>query len=104
MSQRVSVWWHRQKRAWCTEIDRKRYTLAKGRANKQLAQDRFDALLAERQLLAEVDGVISVAGLCERFVADAAERLSPATAESYQYRGGVLYSGRCRMRRRAASV
>jgi integrase len=82
---RVTVWWHKQKRAWCTEIDRKRFTLAKGRANKQQALDALEALLRERELLAAVNGAISVAGLCERFLNDAEQHLSPATYESYQY-------------------
>jgi len=85
MRTKISVWWNKQKRAWCAEIGRKRFLLAKGRRNKPLAEDRLEKLLEERRLLAEVDGVISVAGLCERFLRDAAEHLSPATTESYEY-------------------
>jgi len=80
-----SVWWNRQKKAWCVEIDGKRFTLAKGRASKLQACEALAEILRERELLAKVNGAISVAGLCERFLADAKERLSPATFESYQY-------------------
>ena len=82
---RVSVWWNKRTKAWVTEIDRKRITLAKGRANKKIAKDKLDELLCERALLAQVNGSISVAGLCERFLEDAQEHLSPATYESYKY-------------------
>jgi site-specific recombinase XerD len=81
----VSVWWNKQTKAWVTEIDRKRFTLAKGRGNRRQALDALAELLRERELLAKVNGAISVAGLCERFLADAKEHLSPATYESYQY-------------------
>jgi hypothetical protein len=30
-ARRVSVWWNKQIKAWVTEINRKRYTFAKGR-------------------------------------------------------------------------
>lgn len=82
---RVTVWWNKQTKAWVTEIDRKRYTLTKGRANKQRAHEALAELLRERELLAKVNGAISVAGLCEHFLVDAQEYLSPATYESYQY-------------------
>lgn len=84
-AQSVSVWWNKQKKAWCTEIGRKRVTLAKGRGNKQLAQDRLAELLRERELLSKTNGAISVAGLCERFLSHAEEHLSCATYESYRY-------------------
>jgi hypothetical protein len=42
-------------------------------------------LLRERELLAKVNGAITVAGLCERFLVDAEEHLEPATYTSYQY-------------------
>lgn len=84
-TQRVTVWWHKQKKVWCTEIDRKRFTLAKGRANKQQAEVALAALLEERELLASVNGAISVAGLCERFLIDVDEHLARGTFTSYQY-------------------
>lgn len=79
------VWWHRQKKAWCTEIGGKRYTLAKGRSQKQQALDALGALLHERELLDAVDGAISVAGLSELFLEDAHQNLKLSTYESYKY-------------------
>jgi integrase/recombinase XerC len=79
------VWWHRQKKAWCTEINGKRYTLAKGRSHKGQALQALDAILRERELLAKVNGAISLAGLCERFLEDAHQHLKPATYQSYKY-------------------
>lgn len=84
-AQSVGVWWHKQKQSWCTEIDRKRFTLAKGRANKKQAQDALFELLRERELLSKTNGTISVAGLCEKFLSHAEENLAAATYESYQY-------------------
>ncbi len=85
MSRQPKVWWHAQKQAWCTEVGGQRRTLAKGRASKRQAQDKLAALLKEQELLGTVKGPISVAGLCEAFLSDAAENLEPSTYASYQY-------------------
>ena len=85
MPRRADVWWLSSKQAWVTEIDRKRYVLAKGRANKQQARVALAAKLRERELLAKVNGAISVAGLAERFLEDAKERHAPSTFQSYRY-------------------
>jgi site-specific recombinase XerD len=85
MARPNSVWWNKQKQTWCVEIEGKRFTLAKGRAKKSEAVKALTAILRERALLAKVDGAISVAGLCERFLVDTEERLSSGTLESYTY-------------------
>jgi hypothetical protein len=85
MSRSATVWWNKQKSAWCTEVGGTRKVLAKGRSNKQTAVAKLKALLNEQQLLAEVNGAISVARLCEEFLADAKQHLEPSTYESYQY-------------------
>ncbi len=85
MSRSATVWWNKQKRAWCTDIGGRRQTLAKGRSNKRAAVMKLKALMEEQQLLAEVNGAMSVARLCEEFLADAEEHLEPSTYESYQY-------------------
>lgn len=81
----LTPWWHKQRKVWFIDLDGKRYTLAKGRANERLAVKALAEMIRERELLTKVDGAISVAGLCERFLIDTQERLSPATFESYQY-------------------
>ena len=72
-------------RAWCTDVGGRRQLLAKGRPNKRAAITKLKAILEEQQLLAEVNGAMSVARLCEEFLADANENLEPSTYESYQY-------------------
>lgn len=79
------VWWWSAKGYWATQIDGKRVTLAKGRRNKKAADTKLKSLLAERELLSTVDGPISVAGLCELFLADAHANLAPKTYDSYRY-------------------
>lgn len=85
MSRSATVWWNKQKRAWCTDIGGRRQMLAKGRSNRPAAVTKLKALLEEQRLLAEVNGVISVARLCEEFLADAEQHLERSTYESYQY-------------------
>jgi hypothetical protein len=85
MSRSATVWWNKQKCAWCTDIGGRRQMLAKGRSNKQTAITKLKALVQEQQMLAEVNGAISVARLCEEFLADAQQHLAPSTYESYQY-------------------
>src|SRR5207237_864928 len=60
-------------------------TLAHGWSSKKLAENKFAALLQEQELLATVNGSVTVARLCEEFAADAAENLEPKTYESYRY-------------------
>jgi integrase len=79
------VWWWSAKSYWATQIDGRRLCLAKGRKNKKAAEAKLSALLAERTLLAKVDGPVSVAGLCEEFLEDAQRRLAVRTYESYRY-------------------
>ncbi len=85
MSTQPRVWWWSAKQYWATQIDGKRICLAKGRKNKQVAEEKLALLLKERSLLASVDGPVSVAGLCEEFLADAHKHLAPKTYESYRY-------------------
>lgn len=85
MSRSATVWWNKQKRAWCTEIGGRRQVLAKGRSNRRAAVTKLKALVEEQQLLAEVNGAISVARLCDEFLADAQQHLAASTFESYRY-------------------
>ena len=71
MSRKARVWWNKQKKTWCTDLGGRRCTLAKGWSNKKVAQDKLKALLEEQKLLESVNGRITVACLCERFLADA---------------------------------
>jgi integrase len=85
MSRPATVWWNKQKDAWCTDIGGSRRVLAKGKANKTLAQEKLRDLLEEQRLLADVNGAITVAALCEAFVDDAEENLAERTHESCNY-------------------
>jgi integrase/recombinase XerD len=85
MPAKSRVWWWSAKQYWATQIDGRRVCLAKGRKNKKAAEDKLDAMLAERALLSTVGGEISVAGLCEEFLSDAERQLAPKTYESYRY-------------------
>ena len=80
-----SVWWWSAKGYWATQLDGKRITLAKGKRNKRAAREKLDQILAERELLASVNGAITVAALCEQFLEDANETLAPSTYQSYRY-------------------
>ncbi|MCO6043393.1 hypothetical protein NG895_05690 [Aeoliella sp. ICT_H6.2] len=62
----------------------------KGRRNKKAAEAKLKTLLAESDLLATVDGAISVAGLGEEFLTDAREHLAPKTYDSYLYSRQML--------------
>ncbi len=85
MSRNARVWWNKQKSAWCTDLGGRRKTLAKGWKNKKVAQDKLKSLLEERGLLESVNGQITVACLCERFLDAALENLERSTYESYAY-------------------
>ena len=54
----ATVWWNKQRGAWCTDIGGARHLLAKGKANKKLAKDRLKELLDEHALLAEFDALL----------------------------------------------
>ena len=60
MPRSATVWWNKQKGAWCTDIGGSRRVLDKGKANKKLAQEKLRYLLEEQRLLADVNGAISV--------------------------------------------
>ncbi|MDZ4656145.1 MAG: site-specific integrase [Bythopirellula sp.] len=85
MSRRAQVWWNDQKGTWCTELGGTRQTLAKGKGNRRQAETALRRLLDERQLLSDVNGAISVAGLCEHFLQDAEQHLARSTYVSYAY-------------------
>ena len=85
MARQPKVWWNDQKNVWCSDIGGKRHRLAKGKKNKKHAQEMLKALLEEQALLAEVNGAITIARLCEEFVADAFENLEAKTYDSYKY-------------------
>jgi len=60
MPRGATVWWNKQRGAWCTDIGGTRHVLAKGKANKTLAKDRLNELINEQELLADVNGAITV--------------------------------------------
>jgi hypothetical protein len=47
MSRCATVWWNKQKSAWCTEVGGSRKVLAKGRSNKRIAVAKLNALLQD---------------------------------------------------------
>ena len=85
MSRLARVWWNRQKGTWCTELGGMRRTLARGKGNRRLAESALRKLLEEQRLLADVNGAISVAGLCDLFLEDAKQNLERSKYESYLY-------------------
>lgn len=85
MSRPARVWWNQQKGTWCTELGGKRHTLAKGKGNRRLANEKLRTLLEEQRLLADVNGAISVAALCDLFLEDAKQNLEQSTYQSYLY-------------------
>jgi integrase len=85
MPRSATVWWNKQKGTWCTDLGGARHVLAKGKANKRLAREKLRELLDEQALLADVNGAITVAALCEAFVDDALQNLEQRTHESYSY-------------------
>jgi hypothetical protein len=78
MSRPAKVLWNAQKRAWCTEVGGARRILAKGKANKKLAREKLRELLDEQAVLADVNGAITVAALCDAFLEDALQELRTA--------------------------
>jgi integrase len=85
MPRPAKVWWNKQKQAWYTELGGVRRMLAKGKANRELAKDRLKELLDEQALLADVNGAITVAALCDAFLEDAFHNLEKATYQSYRH-------------------
>ncbi|MCA9124253.1 MAG: tyrosine-type recombinase/integrase [Planctomycetaceae bacterium] len=85
MARQPKVWWNAQKGTWCSDIGGKRQTLAKGKGSKQKAEEKLNRLLAEQALLADVNGSVTVARLCEEFLTDTQENLEARTYYSYRY-------------------
>ena len=85
MPRPATIWWNKQRGAWCTDIGGTRHVLAKGKANKKLANEKLKELRDEQDLLADVNGAITVAAMCDAFLEDALHNLERATYESYQY-------------------
>jgi hypothetical protein len=85
MSRKARVWWHGQKQAWCTELGGSRRILARGKGSRKEAEKKLLALLKEQELVASVGGAVSIARLCDEFLADAQEHLEPSTYDSYLY-------------------
>ena len=85
MARRARVWWWKPRGYWVTDLGGRRIYLAKGYKNKKVADAKFKQLQEEQALLAEVDGAITVARLCEEFLIDAEEHLATKTYESYRY-------------------
>lgn len=85
MSRNASVWWNAQKKAWCSDVGGQRKVLAHGRRSRAAAETKLRALLDQQALLREVHGAITVARLCEQFLADSEQNLERATYESYRY-------------------
>jgi hypothetical protein len=84
MPRPATVWWNKQRRAWCTDIGGTRRILAKGKANKKFATERLKELVDEQALLADLNGAITVAAMCDLFLEDALHNLERRTYESYQ--------------------
>ncbi len=80
----ATVWWNKQKRVWYTEVGGTRKVLAKGRSNNRAEVAKLNSLLNEQQLLAKVNGAISVARHCDEFLADAKQHPEPSTDGSYK--------------------
>lgn len=85
MAHQPKAWWNKRKGTWCSDIGGERHTLAKGKRNKRKAEEKLKSLLAEQALLADVNGSVTVARLCEEFLADTEENLEPKTYYSYRY-------------------
>ncbi len=85
MSRIAKVWWNAQKKAWCSDVGGQRKVLAHGRRSRTAAETKLRALLDQQALLREVHGAITVARLCEQFLADTEQNLERATYESYRY-------------------
>lgn len=85
MARSPQPWWNEQKGVWCSDVGGKRRTLARGRKNKKQAVEKLRALVEEQRLLADVNGAITVAGLCERFLEDADKNLEAKTYRIYRY-------------------
>ncbi len=77
MARQPKAWWNKRKGTWCSDIGGERHTLAKGKRNKRKAEEKLKALLAEQDLLADVNGSVTVARHCEEFLADTQENLEP---------------------------
>jgi len=85
MARKARIWWWKPKGYWVTNVGGKRTYLAKGWRNKKAAEEKFNQLNKERELLAETNGPITVAALCEFFLDNAEENLARKTYLSYQY-------------------
>jgi integrase len=85
MARSPKPWWNESKGVWCSDIGGKRHTLARGRKNRKEAVEKLRALVDEQTLLADVNGAITVAGLCEKFLEDAERNLERKTYKIYQY-------------------
>ncbi len=85
MARTPKPWWNEKKGTWCSDIGGKRQTLAKGKKNRKVALRTLKQLLDEQVLLADVNGAVTVARLCEEFVEDARENLELRTYETYLY-------------------
>ena len=85
MARAPKVWWHAQKRVWCSEIGGRRRTLAKGRGAKAAAKMKLKQLVEEQALLASVKGPVTIAALCELFLDNAEQHLEQSTYSSYAY-------------------
>jgi integrase len=85
MPRPATVWWNKQRGAWCTDLGGARHILAKGKANKKLAKDKLKELVDEQALLADVNGAITVAAMRDEFLDDALHNLAKQTYLSYRY-------------------
>lgn len=92
MARHSTVWWRAQRGAWCSKVDGRLITLARGRANRRQAVDALHRLLADRQ---QPTGptVLPVGAIVTRWLAWAEGRadrgeMSPQTPADYVRRLG----------------
>jgi integrase len=79
-------WFREDRNTWCVTISGKRYNLATGRDNKDLAQKNFHQLMAGRPetTAAGRRKQLTVQELCIRFLARAVRELKPTSISSYE--------------------
>ncbi len=82
----VPTRFHKHKKFWCTKLGGKLHYLAKGRKNKDLAQEAFARLQQEVKLLGSSNHrSLTVAVLVEMYLEFAAENRKPATYEMHRW-------------------
>ena len=84
MARPNKIWYRKGKDAWVVVIDGKWHTLAKGKANKKLADTKFHELMLLRPEAPE-DAEARVASLCEGFLAWSNKHHAPDTFRNHVF-------------------